>query len=166
MTYHAYVGPGAQIVEQTLNTLVQHSQKSHVSDAIIAALRYLRHVVGATQGKAGLRRFDRDVLDLFNKYRSEPEKLALELDVDHLSISPSCQPERIKAMLVDAVENCLLLNAKGELTSTDVLIDIFTSYLIALNDEDASLGDLLLDVNNYRQFPPNSSHLWQTLSLH
>ena len=96
----------------------------------------------------------------------KPEKLDLKLDMDHISIPPSSHPERMKAILVDAVENCLLLNAKGELTSTDVLIDILTSYLIGLNGEDASLGDLLLDVNNYRKFPPNGSPLWQTLSLH
>lgn len=166
MTYHAYKGLGAQIVEQTLNTLVQHSPKTHFSDAIIAALKHLRFTVGSTQGEVGLRRFDSNILYTFNKYKSEPKKLELKVNAGSSQMSVHNDPERIKAILVDTVENCLLLNARGQITSTDVLIDILTSYLIALNGDEASLGDLLSEVNNYNKIPSNGSALWQTLSLH
>lgn len=166
MTYHAYTGLGAHIVEHTLKSIIRSNHKKDVSEAIISSMRHLRHVVGLTMGERGLRRFDSDVLFFFNKYKSAPEKLNLELCLESSPMSLSSDPERIKAILKDTVDNCLLLNAKGMWTSTDVLIDMFISYLIALNGQEASLGDMLLDVNNYRVTPTDAIAPQQKLSLH
>lgn len=150
MTYQSYNGPGAQLVEHTLQTLLQRNRSEDVSVAIVAGLRHLRRVVGGAQGEAGLRRFDADLLFFYNTYRSANTQEKAHQDVTQTSLVASRHgAARLSAILIDAVENCLLLNAGGFYTSTDVLIDMLLSCLLEVTGGDADLGDLLLDVNSY-----------------
>lgn len=150
MTYQAYIGPGAHIVEQTLKKLIKLFEKKQITPAIQAALRHLRNAVGFAQGEQGLRRFDDDLLYLFNRYRCQPDKIAFALDLKAPPSKTLQSPERARALLLDALESCLLLNAKGMITSTEVLIDLLLSCLVALDGKEASLGDLLLDLKTYK----------------
>ena len=150
MTYQSYNGPGAQLVEHTLQILLRRNHREDVAIAIVAGLRHLRRVVGGAQGEAGLRRFDADLLFFYNTYRSaNAQGDATSQTQDTSVVSPRHGAERLSAILIDAVENCLLLNAGGFYTSTDVLIDMLLSCLLEITGGDADLGDLLLDVNSY-----------------
>lgn len=161
MTYQPSIGPGAQIVERTLQSILSAGAQDDVSDAIIAALRHLRNVVGVSQGDAGLKRFDCDLLDLYNNSRNDPPQFA-----HSLPMRPIQSPDRLKAILIDAVENCLLVNARGHYTSTEVLIDMFVTYLVALKGHDASLGDLLLDLNDPLGSSARPDMFWPSQGVH
>jgi len=167
MTYQSYSGPGAQLVEYTLQTLSQRYRCEDVSRAIVAALRHLRRVVGDTQGETGLRRFDADLLYFYNKYRTAfRQSDAVEQVKEATRVSAHQTIARLRAILVDAIDNCLLLNAGGFYTSTDVLIDLLVSHLTDINGRDSDLGDLLEDVNSYRCNKPTERSGLQTMALH
>lgn len=166
MSYQAYVGPGAHIVEKTLQSLVNLYPRQDTTEAIIAALRHLRGVVATGSGDAGLKRFDDDLLYMFNKFRTTPSDHAF-----HLAFSPGADPappsaERVRVLLIDAIESCLLLNARGQLTSTDILIELLCAYLFAVEGPDACLGDLLLDLQNYNYEEFNPTAFWPSEGIH
>lgn len=167
MTYQSYSGPGARLVEHTLQTLLQRYRCEDISHAIVTALRHLRRVVDNKQGKAGLRRFDADLLYFYNKYRTAfVQANTAEQVKEPACVGPHQTAERLSAILVDAVDNCLLLNAGGFYTSTDVLIDLLLSCLLQINAGDHDLGDLLLDVNSTGTGPSMMHDAAQDRALH
>lgn len=166
MTYQAYVGPGAHIVEKTLQSLLSLYPRQDTADAIIAALRHLRKVVAYSSGEIGLKRFDDDLLHIFNKFRTTPSDHAFSLALSPSKPVTPTNAERVKVLLIDAVESCLLLNAKGQFTSTDILIELLCAYLFAIDGPDASLGDLLLDLKNYTFEDGHKTTFWPSHGIH
>ncbi|WP_417792672.1 hypothetical protein [Terasakiella pusilla] len=166
MTYQAYVGPGAHIVEKTLQSLLCLYPRQDTAHAIIAALRHLRNVVAFGSGETGLKRFDDDLLYMFNKFRTMPTDHAFTLALSPgKSIHPT-SAERVKILLIDALESCLLLNAKGQYTSTDILIELLCAYLFAIEGPDANLGDLLLDLKTYKTKEFQNTTFWPSQGIH
>lgn len=166
MTYQAYVGPGAHIVEKTLQSLLTLYPRQDTAAAIIAALRHLRHVVATGSGETGLKRFDDDLLYMFNKFRTTPSEQTFRLAFSPGKSNSFSNGERVKVLLIDAIESCLLLNAKGQFTSTDILIELLCAYLFAIEGPDACLGDLLLDLKDYKSEEVFKTSFWPSQGIH